>query len=210
MQQGPQRGLSADESRAAQGIGRSRGGLTTKVHLLGDGWGRALVRCVTAGQSANTKELVALLDAVQVPRPGGHGRPRKRLEHLTADRAYGSKANRRSLGARGIPHTIPERSDVQASRARKDRRVDGPRPSMPPDTRTATASNGHRCRCERERGCRRRQDGARGLRPVRRLAVGRDLGFQVRVCKKFGVTPDQGDAPDDRDERGRRGYCRGG
>lgn len=60
-----------------------------------------------------------MLDAVQVPRPGGNGRPRKRLEHLTADKAYGSKANRRSLRARGIPHTIPERSDVQASRARK-------------------------------------------------------------------------------------------
>lgn len=63
-----------------------------------------------------------LLDAVAVPRPGGQGRHRKRLEHLTADKAYGSKANRRSLRARGIPHTIPERADVRASRARKGAR----------------------------------------------------------------------------------------
>ncbi|MFD0575162.1 transposase [Dactylosporangium darangshiense] len=93
-------------------MGLSRGGLTTKVHLLGEGRGRSLVRRVTPGQSADTKELVALLDAVKVPRPGGKGRHRKRLAHLTADKAYGSKANRRSLRARGIPHTIPERSDV--------------------------------------------------------------------------------------------------
>ncbi|MFD0575166.1 transposase [Dactylosporangium darangshiense] len=90
--------------------------------MLGEGRGRSLVRRVTPGQSADTKELVALLDAVKVPRPGGKGRHRKRLAHLTADKAYGSKANRRSLRARGIPHTIPERSDVQASRARKGSR----------------------------------------------------------------------------------------
>jgi transposase len=103
-------------------MGRSRGGLTTKLHLLVDGRGRALVNRLTPGQAADTKELVALLDAVAVPRPGGRDRHRKRLDHLTADKAYGSKANRRSLQARGIPHTIPERDDMRASRARKGSR----------------------------------------------------------------------------------------
>ena len=60
-----------------------------------------------------------LLDDVAVARPGGEGRPRKRLDHLLADKAYGSKANRRSLRARRIPHTIPERDDVRRSRAKK-------------------------------------------------------------------------------------------
>jgi hypothetical protein len=69
------------------------------------------------GQAADTKELVPLVDAVAVPRPGGHGWHRKRLDHLTADKAYGSKANRRSLRARGITHTIPERDDVLRSPA---------------------------------------------------------------------------------------------
>jgi hypothetical protein len=41
--------------------------------------------------------LVALIDAVGVARPGQRGRPRKRFDHLTADKAYGSKVNRRSL-----------------------------------------------------------------------------------------------------------------
>lgn len=102
--------------------------MTTKVHLLAEGRGRALVTRLTPGQAADTKELVALLDAVAVPRPDGIGRHRKRLDHLTADKAYGSRANRRSLRARGIPHTIPERDDVRASRARK-----GSRGGRPPN-----------------------------------------------------------------------------
>ena len=109
-------------------MGRSRGGLTTKLHLLAEGRGRSLVTRITPGQSADTKELVALVDAVAVPRPGGRGRHRKRLDHLTADKAYGSKANRRSLRAGGIAHTIPERDDVRRSRARK-----GSRGGRPPN-----------------------------------------------------------------------------
>jgi transposase len=109
-------------------MGRSRGGLTTKLHLLAEGRGRSLVRRLTPGQAADTKELVPLLDNVAVSRPGGQGRPRKRLDHLLADKAYGSKANRRSLRARRIPHTIPERDDVRRSRAKK-----GSRGGRPPN-----------------------------------------------------------------------------
>ena len=83
-----------------------------------------------------------LLDAVGVGRPGGVGRPRKRLDHLTADKAYGSKVNRRSLRARRIPHTIPERDDVRASRARK-----GSRGGRPPNV--STEQNKRRSQVER-------------------------------------------------------------
>jgi transposase len=72
-------------------MGRSRGGLTTKLHLLGEGRGRALVIRLTPGQASDTKELVPLLDNVAVDRPEGRGRRRKRLDHLMADKAYGSK-----------------------------------------------------------------------------------------------------------------------
>src|SRR3954447_17643026 len=109
-------------------MGRSRGGLTTKLHLLGEGRGRALVIRLTPGQASDTKELVPLLDHVAVDRPDGRGRRRKRLDHLMADKAYGSAANRRSLRAGRIPHTIPERDDVRASRARK-----GSRGGRPPN-----------------------------------------------------------------------------
>jgi transposase len=54
-----------------------------------------------------------------VPRPGGRGRPRKRPEHLVGDKGYSYATCRRLLRRRGIPHTIPERSDQQARRARR-------------------------------------------------------------------------------------------
>jgi transposase len=82
----------------------------------------------TPGQAADTTELVALLDEIAVPRANRQGRHRKRPDHLLADNAYVSRANRRALRARGIPHTIPERDDVIASRARK-----GSRGGRPPN-----------------------------------------------------------------------------
>ena len=126
---------------AVQALGRSRGGLSTKLHLLGDGWGRELSKQVTPGQSADTRELVTLVDTVAVPRPGWRGRHRKRLDHLTGDRAYGSKTNRAALRRRGIPHTIPERADVQLTALVRDRSAGGPRTSTPSGTPTVTASS---------------------------------------------------------------------
>jgi transposase len=59
------------------------------------------------------------VDAVRVARPGGRGRPRTRVAQLTGDKAYSSRANRAALRARHIPHTIPQRDDQQANRARR-------------------------------------------------------------------------------------------
>jgi transposase len=59
---------------------------------------------------------------VRVARPGGRGRPRQRPDHLTGDKAYSSRANRAALRARHVPHTIPERDDQKANRARKGTR----------------------------------------------------------------------------------------
>jgi transposase len=42
--------------------------------------------------------------------------------HLTGDKAYSSRANRAALRARRIPHTIPERHDQKANRARRGAR----------------------------------------------------------------------------------------
>ena len=77
---------------------------------------------VTAGQRHESTQLGALLDAIWVPRPGGSGRPRKRPAHLIADRGYSYTTCRRLLRQRRIPHTIPERSDQQAARARRGAR----------------------------------------------------------------------------------------
>jgi transposase len=77
---------------------------------------------LTPGQDADTTQLVGLVDQVRVARPGGRGRPRMRPDHLTGDKAYSSRANRAALRARRIRHTIPEREDQQANRARRGAR----------------------------------------------------------------------------------------
>jgi len=94
---------------ADEALGRSRGGLTTKLHLACDGKGRPLSIVVTPGQRHESTQLEPLLDAIRVPRP------RKRPAHLIADKGYSYGRCRRLLR---IPHTIPERDDQRARRAR--------------------------------------------------------------------------------------------
>lgn len=102
------------------GIGRSRGGLTSKVHALVDGLGRPLVLLVTAGNVNDTILFGQLMTGLRVSR-GGPGRPRTRPDHVLGDKGYSSRANRAALRSRGIGHTIPERRDQQANRRRRGR-----------------------------------------------------------------------------------------
>jgi transposase len=90
--------------------------LTTKLHLAVDGRGRPLSVVVTEGQRHDSTQLVAVLDAIRVPRPGGVGRPRKRPAYLLGDKGYSYTTCRALLRRRGIGHSIPERSDQQARR----------------------------------------------------------------------------------------------
>lgn len=99
-------------------IGKSRGGLTSKIHLVCDGRGRPLSMILTGGNINDTTMLVETMEQIRVPRPHG-GRPRTRPERLLADKGYPSRANRAYLAARRIKATIPERSDQQHNRTRK-------------------------------------------------------------------------------------------
>ncbi len=119
---GRKKGVAHPEDEA---LGRSRGGLSTKVHLSCDGRGRPLSVVLTAGQRHEAPQLAPLLDAIRVARPGGVGRPRKRPDHLLADRGYAFPSCRLMLRRRGIRHTIPERRDQRERR-------EG-RPGRPPD-----------------------------------------------------------------------------
>jgi transposase len=101
-----------------EALGRSRGGLTTKIHLACDGKGRPLAFTITPGQQHDCTQLQALLDSICVPR-FGKGRPRKRPDHLIADRGYSYPFCRRLLLKRGIPHTIPERKNQAERRSKK-------------------------------------------------------------------------------------------
>lgn len=104
-----------------EGLGRSRGGFTTKLHLSADGRCRPLSLTVTAGQRADCTQLKPVLEKIRVPRPGP-GRPRKKPDSLAADEAYSNGPCREYLRRRGIRHTIPEKTDSQAARLRKGSR----------------------------------------------------------------------------------------
>lgn len=121
--------VTADGQKVAasegEALGRSRGGLTTKIHLAVDGRGRPLSILLTPGQAGDNPQLWPLLDAIEVNQPGP-GRPRKRPDMLIADKAYAHDSTRAELRRRGIRHTIPERDDQLARRAAKG--ADGGRP----------------------------------------------------------------------------------
>ncbi|MGW7412114.1 IS5 family transposase [Streptomyces sp. NPDC054863] len=104
-----------------EGLGRSRGGFTSKLHLGADGQCRPLFLIVTPGQRADCTQFIAVLDKVRVPRFGG-GRPRVKPDSLAADKAYSNGPVRKYLRQLGIRHTIPERTDSQAARLRKGSR----------------------------------------------------------------------------------------
>jgi transposase len=110
---------------ADHGLGRSRGGWTTKVHLACEQGQKLLAMVITGGQRGDSPQFIPVLDAIAVPRPGG--RPRTRPERVLADRAYTSAANRAYLRRRGIRATIPSKADQDAARRRK-----GPRGGRPP------------------------------------------------------------------------------
>ncbi|CAG6392031.1 hypothetical protein SCOCK_150003 [Actinacidiphila cocklensis] len=126
---------------AGEGLGRSRGGFTTKIHLSAEGRCRPLSLLVTPGQRADCTQLEPVLDKIRVPRTGP-GRPRKRPNSLAADKAYSNGTCRRILRRRGIRHTIPEKIDSQAARRRKGSHG-GRHPALTNSaTRNATPSRG--------------------------------------------------------------------
>ncbi|WP_373291336.1 IS5 family transposase [Pilimelia anulata] len=102
-------------------LGRSRGGLTTKIPTLADGRGRSLASLLTPGQAADTRQLIPLLGQVRAPRPTGVGRPRQRPESVTGDKAYSSRANRQHRRDKHVRAVIPEPNDQTANRKRHGR-----------------------------------------------------------------------------------------
>lgn len=62
--------------------------------------------------------MVPVLDQIRVPRPAG-GHPRTRPEHLSGDKAYSSRRNRRYLRRRQVKHTLPKHRDQRAQRRRR-------------------------------------------------------------------------------------------
>jgi transposase len=108
------------------GLGRSRGGLTTKLHLAVEQGQKPMSLVITAGQRGDSPQFGVVLGRIRVPRLGA-GRPRTRPRRVRADKAYASRKNRAYLRQRGIRCTIPDKAD-QA----RNRRKLGSRGGRPP------------------------------------------------------------------------------
>jgi transposase len=86
-------------------MGRSRGGLTTKIHALVDANGMPIVLKLTEGQAHDGRSAADMLDTVAAD------------QVLLADRAYDSDALRKKLAERGAWANIrpmPNRVNVPA------------------------------------------------------------------------------------------------
>jgi hypothetical protein len=109
-----------DDEPADHGLGRSRGGLTTKIHLACKQRQKPLAIVITASQRGDSPQVQAVLGRIRIPRPAG-GHPRTRPDLVLADKAYRSRANRACLRRRGIRCTIPEKADQVRNRKNKGR-----------------------------------------------------------------------------------------
>ena len=75
-------------------MGRSRGGLSTKIHLLVDGAGRPLRFILTPGQAADITSAPALLEGIKA-------------KAVIADKGYDSNAFRGLIRAKRMRVVIP-------------------------------------------------------------------------------------------------------
>ncbi|WP_239475260.1 IS5 family transposase [Streptomyces sp. CS131] len=110
------------------GLGRSRGGFTTKIRLACEQGQRPLSVLVTAGQRGDSPQFAAVMEGIRVPRTGP-GLPRVRPLRVRGDKAYSFRANRACRRKRGIRCTIPEPADQVTNRKRRGN-ADGRPPSF--------------------------------------------------------------------------------
>ncbi|MDT8913314.1 IS5 family transposase [Amycolatopsis sp. PS_44_ISF1] len=104
-----------------EGLGRSRGGLSTKIHRAVEGRGLPVRILLTPGQAGDNPHLLPLLDGISVARLGP-GRPCCRPETVIADKAYSHPSARRAMRDRRIAFVSPERADQIGRRAAKGSR----------------------------------------------------------------------------------------
>jgi transposase len=111
-----QHAAGARGGQAAEALGRSRGGFSTKVHVRADRHGKPVVLLVTAGERHDQTMFEPLLEQGQIRRDG-RGRPRQRPRRIVGDKGYSSRRIRGWLRRHGIRHTIPhKRNECQCGR----------------------------------------------------------------------------------------------
>ncbi|MGH7757311.1 MAG: IS5 family transposase [Vulcanimicrobiaceae bacterium] len=98
-----QHSAGAQKNGGGEAIGRSRGGLTTKIHAIVDALGNPLAIRLTGGQAHDITQAEALLAEVEP-------------QALIADKAYDADGFIDALTIRRIEPVIPPKANRKASR----------------------------------------------------------------------------------------------
>lgn len=78
----------------AQGLGRSRGGFSTKIHLIADAHGNPVDFVITPGQAHESRHAISLLMGVEA-------------DYVLGDRAYDGSAIRDHIAGMGAEAVVP-------------------------------------------------------------------------------------------------------
>ena len=84
-------------------VGRTRGGLNTKLHAIVDGLGNPVEFLLSAGNDHDSIHAVELLEKIDITG-----------SNILGDKAYGSKEIRTYIDENGACYTIPPQSNVTA------------------------------------------------------------------------------------------------
>ena len=89
------------EKTADKAVGRTRGGLNTKIHAVVDGLGNPVEFLLSAGNDHDSVHAMELLEKVQICG-----------SNVLADRAYGARTIREYISEHGASYVIPPQSNV--------------------------------------------------------------------------------------------------
>ena len=91
----------AGEKTADKAVGRTRGGLNTKLHAIVDGLGNPVKFLLSAGNDNDCVYAVELLEHVELSG-----------SNVLADRAYGARSIREYISEHRANYVIPPQSNV--------------------------------------------------------------------------------------------------
>ena len=91
----------AGEKTQHKAVGRTRGGLNTKLHVIVDGLGNPVEFLLSPGNDHDSIHAIELLKQTEI-----------RGSNVLADRAYGTEAIRTYIEQSGASYTIPPRKNI--------------------------------------------------------------------------------------------------
>ena len=91
----------AGKKTADKAVGRTRGGLNTKLHAIVDGLGNPVEFLLSAGNDNDCVHAVELLEKVELSG-----------SNVLADRAYGARSIREYITEHGAHYVIPPQNNV--------------------------------------------------------------------------------------------------